>query len=83
MAIIKPFKAIRPVKDKAHLVASRSYDVLNSEEAGIEAQGNPYSFLPARICNLTKEYADFKSANEMLWIANPNQRGLSVSWFIL
>ncbi len=45
MAIIKPFKAIRPVKDKAHLVASRPYDVLNSEEAGIEAQGNRCSIL--------------------------------------
>lgn len=45
MAIIKPFKGIRPVKDKAHLVASRPYDVLNSEEARIEAQDNPCSFL--------------------------------------
>ena len=45
MAIIKPFKGIRPVKDKAHLVASRPYDVLNTEEARIEVQGNPYSFL--------------------------------------
>ena len=45
MAIIKPFKGIRPVKDKAHLVASRPYDVLNTEEAKIEVQGNPYSFL--------------------------------------
>ncbi|MFH1322172.1 MAG: DUF1015 family protein [Bacteroidota bacterium] len=45
MAVIKPFKGIRPVMDKAHLVASRPYDVLNSEEARIEAKGNPWSFL--------------------------------------
>jgi len=44
MAIIKAFKGIRPVKDKAHLVASRPYDVLNREEAKKEAV-DKYSFL--------------------------------------
>lgn len=43
--IIKPFKAIRPVSDKAALVASRPYDVLNSDEARKEAAGSPLSFL--------------------------------------
>lgn len=45
MAILKAFKGLRPPKDIAHLVASRPYDVLNSEEARIEAEGNPYSLL--------------------------------------
>lgn len=45
MAILKAFKGIRPVKDKAKEIASRPYDVLNSEEARFEAKGNPYSFL--------------------------------------
>jgi uncharacterized protein (DUF1015 family) len=45
MAVIKAFKGIRPVKDKAHLVASKPYDVLNSQEARVEAEGNPYTFL--------------------------------------
>ncbi len=45
MAKIKAFKGIRPVKDKVKQVASRPYDVLNSEEARVEAAGNPYSFL--------------------------------------
>jgi len=45
MAIIKAFKGIRPVKDKAHLIASRPYDVLNREEAKKEAGNNQYSFL--------------------------------------
>jgi uncharacterized protein (DUF1015 family) len=44
MAIIKAFRGIRPAKDKAHRVASKPYDVLNSAEARIEAEGNPYSF---------------------------------------
>ncbi len=42
---IKPFKGLRPAKEKAKLVASRPYDVLNSDEAREEAKGNPYSFL--------------------------------------
>ena len=45
MAILKAFKGIRPVKDKVKQIASRPYDVLNSEEARIEADGNEYSFL--------------------------------------
>lgn len=45
MAILKPFKGIRPLKDKVQFIASRPYDVLNSDEARIEAKGNPYSFL--------------------------------------
>lgn len=45
MAILRAFKGMRPVKDKVKLIASKPYDVLNSEEARIEAQGNEYSFL--------------------------------------
>ena len=45
MACFRPFRAIRPKKDYAEKVASRPYDVLNSEEAKIEAAGNEFSFL--------------------------------------
>jgi len=45
MAIIVPFKALRPQAQFAKQVAARPYDVLNSKEAKEEAQGNPYSFL--------------------------------------
>ena len=45
MAVIKPFKSLRPKKELSAKVASRPYDVLNSEEARIEANGNAYSFL--------------------------------------
>jgi uncharacterized protein (DUF1015 family) len=45
MAIIKPFNALRPKPEFAKQVASRPYDVLNSEEAKEEANGNPVSFL--------------------------------------
>ncbi len=45
MAIVKPFKALRPQAQLAKQVASRPYDVLSSAEAKTEAQGNPSSFL--------------------------------------
>ncbi len=45
MAIIKPFKSLRPRKELAEQVASKPYDVLNSQEAKTEAAGNDYSFL--------------------------------------
>ncbi len=40
MAIIRPFKALRPTKEKAQLVASVPYDVVNREEAKHFAEGN-------------------------------------------
>lgn len=43
MAVIKPFKGIRPPRELVEQVASRPYDVLNSEEARAEAAGNPKS----------------------------------------
>ncbi|MCD4772003.1 MAG: DUF1015 family protein [Bacteroidales bacterium] len=45
MAILKAFKGIRPVQDKASSIASRPYDVLNKEEARIEAGKNKFSYL--------------------------------------
>lgn len=41
--IVKPFKGIRPPKELVEQVASRPYDVLNSEEARAEAEGNEKS----------------------------------------
>lgn len=45
MASISPFKALRPRPDLAKQVGSRPYDVMNSEEARAEANGNAWSFL--------------------------------------
>lgn len=45
MAILKPFKGLRPPKNIAKDIAARPYDVLNSDEAREEAKGNPYSLL--------------------------------------
>ncbi len=43
MAKVKPFKGVRPPRHLVEEVASRPYDVLNSEEARKEAYGNEKS----------------------------------------
>lgn len=45
MAVIRPFKALRPAPEKAHLVSSVPYDVVNRDEAKALAAGNELSFL--------------------------------------
>jgi uncharacterized protein (DUF1015 family) len=45
MAHIKPFRALRPHNEYAAQLASRPYDVLSTEEARKEAEGNLLSFL--------------------------------------
>ncbi len=43
MATIKPFRGIRPPRELVQRIASRPYDVLNSDEARMEAADNPMS----------------------------------------
>ncbi len=57
MIKISPFKALRPEAQLAKQVASRPYDVLNSKEARVEAQGNPSSFL-----HITKSEIDLSES---------------------
>ena len=45
MAVIRPFRALRPRPDRAESVASVPYDVVNTDEARALADGNPLSFL--------------------------------------
>ncbi len=45
MSILKPFKGYRPKVELVDKIASRPYDVLNSEEAREEVKGNTHSFL--------------------------------------
>ena len=45
MVTVKPFMALRPDKDKAHLCAALPYDVMSSQEAREMVKGNPYTFL--------------------------------------
>ena len=45
MAVIRPFRALRPPAERAQAVASVPYDVVNTDEAHALANGNPLSFL--------------------------------------
>ncbi len=45
MAVIRAFRAVRPVPELASKVAALPYDVMSSEEARSMVEGNPHSFL--------------------------------------
>lgn len=59
MATVKPFRGIRPPKHLIEKVASRPYDVLNSEEARKEAEGNPMS-----LYHIIKPEIDFPAGTD-------------------
>lgn len=59
MARVKPFRGIRPPKQFIEEVASRPYDVLNSEEARKEAEGNPKS-----LYHIIKPEIDFEPGTD-------------------
>ncbi|MDI9528623.1 MAG: DUF1015 family protein [Candidatus Cloacimonadota bacterium] len=45
MATFKPFRALRPIPEKAAAIASMPYDVMDSDEARAEVKKNPLSYL--------------------------------------
>ncbi len=45
MALIRPFKAVRPTRDKAALLTTRSYETYNEDELQSILKYNPFSFL--------------------------------------
>ena len=45
MAVIRPFKAVRPDAKVCHLVASVPYDVVNRTESADLVKDNPINFL--------------------------------------
>lgn len=59
MAKVKPFKGIRPPREMVTKIASRPYDVLNSEEARAEADGNPKS-----LYHIIKPEIDFEPGTD-------------------
>lgn len=59
MAKVKPFKGIRPPREMVEKVASRPYDVLNSDEARDEAHGNPCS-----LYHIIKPEIDFEPGTD-------------------
>ncbi|MDB2363763.1 DUF1015 domain-containing protein [Flavobacteriales bacterium] len=45
MATVLPFKAIRPSKDKVHLVVTRAIEAYSDDVLNVRLRTNPYSFL--------------------------------------
>ena len=45
MAVVRPFRAVRPIPELVDKVAALPYDVMNSQEAREYVKGNPYSFM--------------------------------------
>ncbi|MCB9639727.1 MAG: DUF1015 domain-containing protein [Myxococcales bacterium] len=56
MAIVRPFRALRPEPKFASQVAALPYDVVDTEEARVLVEGNPHSFL--RVTRAEVELAD-------------------------
>jgi uncharacterized protein (DUF1015 family) len=55
MAIVRPFKAIRPTRDKANLVATRSYLSYSDETLKEKLEHNPFTFLHIINPNIKKK----------------------------
>lgn len=72
MAIIKPFKALRPTQNVSHLVASVPYDVVSREEAFQLAEGNPLSFLRVTRSEIELPETINPYSNEVYQLAKKN-----------
>ncbi len=59
MAVVRPFRALRPRKDLVERVASLPFDVMDRNEAKQMAKGNPYSFL-----HIIRSEIDFPSSTD-------------------
>ena len=74
MANIRPFRAIRPIPDKAAAIAALPYDVYNRQEAKEAVKGNPDSFLnidraETQFDDSVDTYAEcvYEKAHDLLW----------------
>lgn len=74
MAVIRPFRAIRPCAEKAEKIAALPYDVMDEEEAREEVRKNPDSFLKidrpeTQFPEGTDPYSDvvYQKAHDLLW----------------
>lgn len=64
MAKIRPFKAIRPTRDKAHLVAARPYYSYKRNVLDAKLEDNPYTFLHIISTEFGQEKAKRPNAKE-------------------
>lgn len=74
MAIIKPFRALRPVREKAEQVSCVPYDVINQAELSELIENNPLSFL--RVTRAEAELSATAETEESLALARQNLQKL-------
>lgn len=76
MAVIRPFKGLRPDPRVAHLVASVPYDVVNRVEAAEAAKDNPISFLRVTRSEIELDKKTDVYSDEVYQKANSNMQRL-------
>lgn len=77
MSVFKPFNAVRPKKEFADKVAALPYDVMNSEEARVKVEGNPYSFIRVDKAEVELPEGTYLYSDEVYKKAAENLRRLS------
>ncbi len=77
MSVFRPFYAVRPKKEFADKVAALPYDVMNSEEAKVKAEGNPYSFIRVDKAEIELPEGTYLYSDEVYEKAAENLRKLS------
>lgn len=68
MAIVKPFKAVRPSRDKVALVSSKSYEAYTHAELGAKLDFNPFTFL--HVLNPGYKYQQEVSGEQRFQLVN-------------
>lgn len=76
MAVIRPFKGLRPDPRAAHLVASVPYDVVSRKEAAELAKDNPISFLRVTRSEIELDSKTDAYSDEVYQKANLNMQRL-------
>lgn len=79
MAVFRPFKAIRPVKEYASKVAALPYDVMNSAEAAEKVKGNPFSFLHVDKAEIDLPEGTYLYSEQVYLKAKENLENLSAN----
>lgn len=83
MAILKPFRAVRPTRELAAKIAALPYDVMNSEEARDLVKDNPYSFLHVDKAEIDLPQGTYLYSEEVYQKAAQNLRAMSQkAWYI-
>lgn len=83
MTKVRPFRAIRPVKDKVHLIASRSVDSYKPNELYTKLAENPYTFLHIIKPDFLEEKRNKKYTPELLQkVKNKFAEFIKLNYFI-